>query len=233
MSSHAYTEDQLAEQHFIDAAALSTCGWQLFALPILSETALAKALLSLASRLGEPTPTRTRGGLIDSLSPIKADMANPRSLSMMREEGEFPLHIDTAHWLTPCRYVLIACVSPGDGNRPTFLLDTRRLPLSDDQISLLHCTPLRVTNGRDSFFSSILSRSRTFVRVDPGCMLPTSAAGADALSIFDRERWPNHVETVQWKAGMVLLLDNWRTLHGRGRATAADTDRKLLRVSIR
>ena len=31
------------------------------------------------------------------------------------------------HWLTPCRYVMLACVSRGSASRPTLLMDTRRL----------------------------------------------------------------------------------------------------------
>jgi hypothetical protein len=233
MNPCALAEAPPVEQLDLDETVLGSRGWQLFDFRSISASALTSVLLSLAGRLGVPTPTRVGGGPGDLLSPIKTEKAKPRSLSKLHEEGEFPLHIDTAHWPTPCRYLLIACFSPGSGGRPTYLLDTRRLSLREDQTKLLQSAPLRVTNGRYSFFTTILSRTRPFVRVDPGCMTPTSADGAAALAVLSRENWLSQIETVQWRAGMVLALDNWRTLHGRGRADRRDCDRKLLRISIR
>jgi len=128
---------------------------------------------------------------------------------------------------------MLACVSPGSASRPTLLMDARRLPLDAHQSSLLHTTPLRVTNGRNSFFSTILSKARPFVRFDPGCMTATTPDGAKALAVLARQNWPDYIETVLWKTGTVLVMDNWRVLHGRGHADCPDSDRKLLRISIR
>jgi hypothetical protein len=194
---------------------------------------MRKQLLALAAELGTPAATRFGGSLCDTLLPLEADAAKPRSLSKIHDVGEFPLHMDTAHWLTPCRYVMLACVSPGSGSRPTLLIDTRQLPLNDDQVSALHSTPLRVTNGRNSFFSTIPSRGRPFVRFDPGCMMATTSDGQKALTILGRHNWPAYVETVHWQAATGLIIDNWRLLHGRGQAECPDFDRKLLRISIR
>jgi hypothetical protein len=112
-------------------------------------------------------------------------------------------------------------------------MDTRRLPLTEHQSSLLRSTPLRVTNGRNSFFSTILSKARPCVRFDPGCMTATTTDGVKALRVLAKEKWLAYVETVQWKTGTVVVIDNWRMLHGRGHADCPDADRKLLRISIR
>jgi len=230
---HACTKDQLVEQPAIDRAVLETRGWVSFAVPASAESDWREQLLALATGLGIPAPTRSGGSLCDTLMPIEAHTAKPRSLSKIHSAGEFPLHADTAHWLTPCRYVMLACASPGGGSRPTVLLDTRRLPLSKHQTSLLHSIPLRVTNGRNSFFSTILSRTRPFVRFDPGCMTATTPDGSAALEVLSRHNWPDFIETINWEAGTVLVMDNWRLLHGRGRADCSDSDRKLFRISIR
>lgn len=213
--------------------AIQARGWASCALNPTSESFFREQLLLLAAKLGTPVATRSGGNLCDMLMPTGAHAAKPRSLSKIHSAGEFPLHIDTAHWLTPCRYVILACLSPGSGNRPTLLLDTPRLPLSEQQVSLLHSTPLRVTNGRNSFFSTILSKTRPFVRFDPGCMTTTTPDGSASLEVLSRQNWPDHVESVHWKAGTVLVIDNWRLLHGRAHADCSDPDRKLLRVSIR
>lgn len=231
--AHAFTKDQLVEQAVIDRVVLESRGWLSFAMLVSTESDLREHLLPLASGLGTPAATRSGGCLCDMLSPTQADAAMPRSQSNIHAVGEFPLHIDTAHWITPCRYVMLACVSPGNANRPTLLMDTRSLPLNEHQFSLLHSTPLRVTNGRNSFFSTILSKARPFVRFDPGCMTASTPEGVKTLSILEKKNWPDHIETVCWQAGTVVVIDNWRMLHGRGHADCPDADRKLLRISIR
>ena len=184
MSAHAYTQDRLAEQPAIDGAVLESRGWVSFAMPSSTESDLRKQLPALASGLGTPAATRSGGSLCDMLLPTESEAAKPRSLSKVHAVGEFPLHIDTAHWLTPCRYVMLACVSPGSASRPTLLMDARRLPLTEHQSLLLHSTPLRVTNSRNSFFSTILSKARPFVRFDPGCMTATTPDGGKALAVL-------------------------------------------------
>ena len=233
MVVNADTNDQLVEQPAIDGAMLESHGWVWFTLPSSSESDLRKQMLALASGLGTPVATRSGGSLWDTLMPTEADAAKPRSLSKVHAVGEFPLHIDTAHWLTPCRYVMLACVSPGSASRPTLLMDARRLPLNEHQSSLLHSTPLRVTNGRNSFFSTILSKARPFVRFDPGCMTATTPDGAKTLAVLARQNWSDYIQTVLWKTGTVIVMDNWRVLHGRGHADCPDSDRILLRISIR
>ena len=230
---NAYAEDQLVEQPAIDGVVLKSRGWVSFTLPFSTESNLRKQLLALASGLGTPAATRAGGSLCESPWPTEAAAAKLRSLSKLHAIGEFPLHIDTAHWLMPCRYVMLACVSPGSASRPTLLMDARRLPLDEHQSSLLHSTPIRVNNGRNSFFSTILSKARPFVRFDPGCMTPTTTDGAKALAVLARQNWPDHIETVLWQTGKVLIIDNWRLLHGRADAEQLDPDRKLLRISMR
>lgn len=229
----AHSADLLVEQAVIDVTVLESRGWVSFTLSSSTESQLRAQLLTLAAGLGTPAATRTGGNLCDTLLPTAADPAKPRSLSKIHAVGEFPLHMDTAHWLTPCRYVMLACVSPGSASRLSLLMDTRRLPLSEAQSSLLHSTPLRVTNGRNSFFSTILSKARPFVRFDPGCMTASTPEGVKTLSILEKKNWPDHIETVCWEAGAVVVIDNWRMLHGRGPADCPDADRKLLRISIR
>src|SRR4051812_7783605 len=119
------SEDQLVEQPAIDRAVLETRGWVSLTLSSSSESELREKLFGLAAGLGVPTATRSVGALCDTLLPTEANVAKPCSLSKIHDIGEFPLHNDTAHWLTPCRYVMLECISPGRGGRPTLLMDTR------------------------------------------------------------------------------------------------------------
>jgi hypothetical protein len=231
--SYTYSNEQPAESSSIDRTALEERGWVTVQTSEPCGPEFSERLLAIARELGTPTPTRSRGSLCEVLLPTQAGNAKPRSLSRLHGVGEFPLHTDTAHWVTPCRYVMLACVSPGGGSRATLLMDTQRLRLNEHQSSLLHSTPLRVTNGRNSFFSTILSKSRPFMRFDPGCMTATTIDGMETLELFSQYKWPDHVEHFQWAVGTVLVLDNWRMLHGRASANVPDEGRKLMRISIR
>lgn len=64
-------------------------------------------------------------------------------------------------------------------------------------------------------------------------MKAITADDAKVLAILAQHNWLDYIETVYWKAGTVLVLDNWRLLHGRGQADRPDSDRKLLRISLR
>lgn len=213
--------------------ALRDHGWASCVTSPATDPVVRERMLALAFQIGTPVATRLGADLVDRLMPTEGHAANPRSLSKRYSTGEFPLHVDTAHWLTPCRYVMLACVCPGKAGRPTLLLDPEKLRLEQRHTALLQSTPLRVTNGRYSFFSTILSRSRQFVRYDPGCMTAATPDGAEALAVFSRCQWPDFVEEVRWEPGQMIVLDNWRLLHGRGQAKDLDSDRILLRLSIR
>jgi alpha-ketoglutarate-dependent taurine dioxygenase len=63
-------------------------------------------------------------------------------------------------------------------------------------------------------------------------MVPVTADGDDALSFFSKAQWPSYVEEVDWAKGRVVIIDNWRVLHGRGSAKSPDQDRILLRILI-
>ena len=217
----------------LDRAILEKRGWAAFALSANGEQRMLEELLEHGATLGVPTPSRSGADVCDVLSPIEAGQARARSLSRTHSLGEFPLHFDTAHWTTPCRYIILACISSGRGERATLLLDARRIELNARQLSLLESTPLRVTNGRSSFFSTVLSRGRSFVRFDPGCMTPATPDGHEALDVLARSHWEGQVEQFRWEARAVLVIDNWRVLHGRGDAKAEDPDRKLMRITIR
>jgi hypothetical protein len=232
LAQESPNNDSQIEPVSIDKGRVNFSGWASGNLGCLPESVLQEKLLSLASQFGTPVPSRPGGSLCDTLTPTESGLARPHSLSQIHGTCEFPLHTDMAHWLTPCRYVMLACLSPGSGNRCTLLLNTQLLPLTEEQVALLHSMPFRVMNGRNSFFSTVLSSSRDFFRFDPGCMTPMTKEGAAVLTLLSHEKWAAAVESVIWQAGKVIVVDNWRVLHGRGRADSLDANRKLVRVSI-
>jgi Taurine catabolism dioxygenase TauD, TfdA family len=193
---------------------------------------MEKYLINIAKNLGEPKKLRNSGDIVQRLAPTLAYNAHPNSLSARHSYDDFPMHVDTAHWAFPCRYVILGCSSVGSGNRRTKLLDFHSLKISEHEKNLLHSTPFRILNGRHSFFSSILSHQREFVRYDPSCMIPTSEIGTQLIKVFSEKRCNNQIEEIEWNVGTVLIIDNWRVLHGRGLASKKDSDRLLYRVLV-
>lgn len=216
----------------MDVQDLALRGWTQIEFSDPSESTLQKELLLLARQLGNPVPVRTGESVTTILAPASAGMVHPNSLSSRFSCGEFELHTDTAHWVTPCRYILLACVDSGGGGRPTLLLDTKRLPLTHGHFEMLTTSPVRVANSRNSFYSTIMSRGRNFVRFDVGCMTAPTCTGEVALEVLKKKNWPAQVEEFFWQPGLGLVIDNWRILHGRGLATTEDPSRKLLRISL-
>lgn len=204
-------------------------GW--FALQSSGEAyELSIELLSLAREIGRPLAGR--GGIVESLKPIPASNALPRSLSAAHGTGAFPLHTDGAHLPDPPRFILLACLDPGISPAPTTLLRFAEIGLDDSERNECEHATFLFRNGRRSFYSCISDRARPFVRFDSGCMVPTDAASEATFNSISNRIGSLSPYRFEWRCGDILLIDNWQTLHGRGAATDSGPDRHLLRVSV-
>ena len=213
-----------------DQSELLRDGWALVRAHADNENELSSLVVAVAQSLGRCLQNK-RGSLVAEIAPRKATQGNPASLSGKYGYGVFPLHSDTAHWTVPCRFVVIGCRRPGASPVPTLLLDTADLGLSAGEQALASSALFFVRNGRRSFYSSILSPRRYFARCDPGCMEPVDDKGIAALNLYSIERHRVRVISVLLRTGEILILDNWRILHGRA-AVGLDTDRLLLRCIV-
>jgi alpha-ketoglutarate-dependent taurine dioxygenase len=209
---------------------LRNCGWVV--LPGVLKEDHERKLLDMAQAFGEPVASRPSGPRVDRLAPVTANHSHPRSLSRVFGMGVFPLHTDTAHWPIPARFVLLACVSPGRAGRKTLLLSISDLSLEPEEHRLLLSGVFLVRNGKNSFYASVLSVDRPFIRLDPGCMSPATSEGSRAWEMISRKTQHARPTAVIWQPGDVLVIDNWRTLHGR-EAANGDEDRLIIRVMVR
>jgi alpha-ketoglutarate-dependent taurine dioxygenase len=209
---------------------LRRCGWASVS-PDADGAPIAERAAELATVLGEIVAPR-RNGVSESVSPRSATDARMPSLSRKFGLGFLPLHCDTAHWMVPCRYVVLACVETGHVDAPTLLLDTSSLDLSDAERLLARSACFLVRNGRRSFYASMMDSHRSFVRVDPGCMEPVTETAVEAMSLYSYDRQRHKTAHFHWKIGKILVIDNWRVLHGRGNNTPVDPTRRLLRIYV-
>ena len=214
-------------------AEVQKSGWARLTSDDSVSATLELRLREIAEKLGVPIGGRDTKVLVEVLKPVPRTGAKPCSLSQLHSTGEFPLHADTAHWPTPCRYIILGCVNPGDSDRATILLNASVLPFTDDELSLLKTEPFRVSNGRKSFFATIRSNRSEYFRIDPGCMQPTSSRGYEALALLSHDRWSHSATRFVWTKGDILIIDNWRTVHGRESASTPDSNRELLRILVK
>lgn len=209
--------------------ALKENGWAETSGPLCN---FDEILLSIGKNLGRPISARGGIGLVQQLSPLDKANGYPRSLTSKFGMSSFPFHSDTSHWLTPCRYIILGCISPGAGHRTTELARLDKLDLTSSEIKFLHNHPFRVINGSKSFFSSILGHNRPFIRYDPGCMQSASCRTDLSNEILSPQRLENISEQISWFAGKIIVIDNWRALHRRSFSATNDKDRTLKRVLV-
>jgi alpha-ketoglutarate-dependent taurine dioxygenase len=187
---------------------------------------------TIAKLLGNPVTGRSRQE-IEPLTPTKRPSANSKSLSVVHGLGSFPMHTDGAHRLQPPRFVVLVCASPGTSPVPTTLIRFRDLKISASERARLDASPFLVRNGRRSFYSTICSPSRMFIRFDAGCMVPQGTESEAGAKLIAHRANEIGFTLMHWRTGDVLVMDNWTVLHGRGLGLSeASSDRKLLRLCV-
>ena len=194
------------------------------------ETKLSEFLVSVAECIGRPV-IFSCGNMIEYLVPTDPDRARPRSLSKRFGKGKLPFHVDMAHWLIPCRYILLACVDAGTDGAATLLASINYSSFTEGTLATANQEQYLVQNGRNSFFSTVLNTKREFVRFDPGCMEPVTENGSEIIKVVGSGKMLKMVIRIVWEPGMILLVDNWHILHSREDANN-DSERKLLRVCV-
>ena len=149
----------LALSDSLNRQELLTQGWSIFRPPVAG-AGLRETVQQLAHALGAAVPLRGRV-LVQELRPTSRHSARPRSLSKQFGKGPFPLHVDTAHWPVPCRYIVMACAVAEEHVARTQLLPMAGLTLTQGEKSMLYLSVFRVRNGSRSFFATVRSHEHT------------------------------------------------------------------------
>ncbi|OHV16276.1 hypothetical protein BK022_13255 [Methylorubrum extorquens] len=192
------------------------------------------AVLRELGRIGEMLGARIAGragAIEETIRPQASDDAHPRSLSAQFGLNALPFHAELSHRPRPCRYLLLGCLNPGSSGAATMLLDWRTLDFTADELGLLESAPVLVRTGRRSFYSTLLSPDHAFLRYDPGCLEAVDARGRYALDLVRRRLGAGLSEVHHWRRGDILVIDNWRTLHGRA-PSRPSSGRRLARMLI-
>ena len=149
--------------------------------------------------------------------------------------GAFPLHTDLAHWAVPPRYLLLRCV------------------VGTEQVStcVLHWSDVIRSFGLDSLRKSVfrarkrrrgssgLVRAASFqdlaevFRWDPIFLVPMNDYAVELGAVFRNPAWDQRAHRVLLhERGDLLLIDNWRVLHGRDSVSRGSANRWIDRVYL-
>jgi L-asparagine oxygenase len=190
-------------------------------------------LRDLAAALGEVTVDPRHPFPVRRIRPQELLQANPNTLSSRYGLGSFPFHTDVAHWYVPATIVLLLCLNPGSGGRPTLLTDCEEWDLDAGAMANLLSGVWR-TGYRNPFLCQLLcmESGRRALRYDPGCMAPRSPSAVMAQAFLGNLPDRGTVTRLDWSIGTVLVLDNQRILHARGLPSRGDEDRCIARVLV-
>lgn len=192
------------------------------------------ALLEVARSLGTPALT-PNGGLIKRLTPLTERDSRPGTFGAAFGLGQYPLHTDTAYWLTPCRYVLLRV--EGDLRRTTTLMRWSEVveQLSANERQSMEQSLWCSGSNRRNFYCSIMFRRMGQVgfRYDPMCMRPANAAATRALPVLMNLSATCQTFEVQWQDDCAIVIDNWAALHGRGKPPVCEKSRELYRIYVK
>jgi hypothetical protein len=194
----------------------------------------ADTVISEVCRLGALLGQRAvgrAGALEEVVRPQTFEEAHPRSLSAHYGLHALPFHVELSHRPRPCRYLLLGCIDPGSCGAVTKLLDWRALRFSSEEFHLLEEAPILVRTGRRSFYSTFLPPDRAFLRFDPGCLEAVDERGRSAFRLLEQRLALGSPEFHEWGRADILIIDNWRTLHGRGPSDFG-SGRRLARILI-
>ncbi len=207
-------------------------GWSCHCVAGADPSSIVRELGLVGDHLGKRVAGRA-GSSEEVIQPCAIANAHPRSLSERYGLGPLPFHTELSHRTKPCRYLLLGCIDAGSPAAATMLLDWWNLGFSQQELDLIETTPVLVRTGRRSFYSTILAPGGTFLRYDPGCIEAVDARGRNALRVVEDRiaGAASKVEAHHWRRGDILIIDNWRVLHGRSPSDQG-SGRLLARILI-
>lgn len=201
------------------------------------------ALRGLAAQLGPPAlrALAHRAGLVEpgGVQRVEALPGNPQDQAgkplLSASNGAFALHSDESFELHPARWVLLHCWRPSATGGETRLADSRRVAGSAERTLAIALTQwhLPYPCGDVTTFDA-LGRVR-YNRAECDLAASQSGRSLDSASVLWLDRFDHAFEraacSYRLDSGDLLIIDNWRVLHGRC-GFSADSGRLLKRLRV-
>jgi len=193
-----------------------------------------ESFISLVKKLGEITPT-TNGQEYDVI--VANDGRNARLGSFSQNFGlnTFPLHTDTAFWAVPAR--LLVMWSPEISSTSTTMLPWKDIldRFSQTEKNAVNEAVFVVKTFENSNYRAInfISSKKNGYRYDPNIMLPANRQAEKFVEAFNKVISQVNLIDLYWSGSNVLVLNNWKMLHGRSRVDNEHEKRKIYRAYVR
>jgi L-asparagine oxygenase len=190
-------------------------------------------LIEIVQHLGSIRVDRRSPEPVRDIRPQPVHSAKQNTLSSRYGTTAFPFHTDTAHWDQPARYLALYCFDPGEGRRPTLLQDSHAWQL-DGAEKELACRALWRTGHVRARLCMLAQRTADClaIRYDKDCMRPMTAEARELEMIIECRINRTARKQIDWEFGCLLVIDNHRMVHARGKSNRIDTNRVLKRILI-
>lgn len=187
---------------------------------------------ALALQVGVPI-TLSSECPVHFLTPAPKEHRTPNSYSGIYGLGAFPLHTDLAHHRVPPRYFMLRCSVPDDSVGTT-LADSGEIIASvgASLLSRAVVQPRRPRNGIRPLLR-LFDPSLHLFRWDGEFIRPASDAGSQAVFAVSNALKRQRVTEMRLsRLGDLLVIDNWRMLHGRTPVPPSSRGRRVARVYL-
>ncbi len=186
-------------------------GWACLDVPI------TEPLSEVAKLLGDIFPVKNHS--ITSIIKQQNKNLDSNSLSSRFGFGEFPLHTDGATFSIPPRFILLRAAVNDTSKQSTIIAHFEWPEPSSEFYKLWADAMMIVETGTSNFFAPLISRKThnrdDFIRYNPCCMFPACNSSHHSFKLFQSFILEAQLHEVEWVKGQVVVLDNWRVLHGR------------------
>src|SRR5258708_9304555 len=190
-------------------------------------------LIEIVQQLGPVRVGPSSPELVREIRPQPVQFAKKNTLSSRYGTDAFPFHTDTAHWDRPARYLALYCVDPGDGKRTTLIQDSRLWCLDDAERDLA-CRALWKTGHIRPRLCMLAesTENELTIRYDMDCMGPMTREAREVKAFVEARISTSATTQIDWQSEGLLVIDNRRMLHARGRSNGPDTSRVHKRILI-
>jgi len=173
--------------------------------------------------------------IVQSLRPREAGTVADNQYSGVHGIGTFPLHTDLAHWAIPPRYFVLRCINPAE-EVCTLVLPWEKVRPALGSIDMAKAVFFG-RKKRPGYSGLVRAMCRhegqTIQRWDSMFLKPLNQPAKDLDALLRDERWTHSAERIPLRrAGDMILIDNWRVLHGRDSVPADSRGRLLERVYL-
>lgn len=170
---------------------------------------------------------------VREIRPQAVQFAKENTLSSRYGTDAFPFHTDTAHWDRPARYLALYCVDPGEGKRPTLIQDSRLWRLDEVERDLA-CRALWKTGHLRPRLCMLAecTEGELAIRYDMDCMRPMTREARELEALIEDRISRSGQTQIDWQPDSLLIIDNRRMVHARGKSYRPDTSRVLKRMLV-